>query len=242
MNEREPFQAEDLTDLGLFFDRARRVIPMCEIADGDHAPEAIGVRHDVDNFIEPAVAMAEWESARGYRSTYFILHTAPYWADKELLRSSLERIASCGHEIGFHLNAITEAIATVRDPVEIAQEAVAELRSYGYSVRGVVAHGDSACYTYGFVNDELFVESARPEWGAPERVVGGVKLKPVSRALLGFDYDSNWLPRGDYLSDSGGAWSQPFDEVADRWPTGQLHMLIHPDWWGGAFARAEAAA
>lgn len=242
MNAHEPFQPSDLAELGDFYDRALRIVAMADIADGDHAPEAIGVRHDVDNVIEPAVQMAEWEAARGYRSTYFILHTAPYWADKELLRRSLDTIASCGHEIGFHINAITAAIETGRDPVEIAREAVGELRGYGYEVRGVVAHGDSACYAHRFVNDELFVESARPEWGDPDRVVGGVQLKPIPRYLLGFDYDPNWLSRGDYLSDSGGSWSQPFDEVAGRWPNGQLHMLVHADWWGQAFVPTGAAA
>ena len=138
-----PFQREDLHQLELFLNRARRVIPMCEVADGDHAPEAVGMRHDVDNFLAPAVAMAEWEYERGYRSTYFILHTAPYWEDKDTLQAGLEVIAECGHEIGFHINAITEAIRTGRDPFEIAHEAVTELRGYGYDVRGVVARARS---------------------------------------------------------------------------------------------------
>jgi hypothetical protein len=55
------------------------------------------------------------------------------------------------------------------------------------------------------------------------------------------DFDSNWLPRGDYLSDSGGAWSRSFDEVERAWPTlGQLHMLVHPDHWAGVFERVAA--
>jgi hypothetical protein len=55
------------------------------------------------------------------------------------------------------------------------------------------------------------------------------------------DFDANWLPRGDYLSDSGGRWSQPFSEVAAAWPArGQLHMLVHPCWWTEAFERVAA--
>lgn len=241
MNAREPFQPGDLAELGRFLETARRVVPMEDIADGDRAPEAIGVRHDVDNFLEPAVQMAAWEAERGFRSTYFILHTAPYWSDKDALQDGLDKIASCGHEIGFHLNALTVAIDTGRDPLDIAQEAVDELRAYGYPVRGVVAHGDQACYTHVFVNDEIFTESARPEYGPADRVVGGIKLEPVSRAALGFDYDPNWLPRGDYLSDSGGHWSQPFAEATERWPSGQLHMLVHPCWWREAFIETRAA-
>jgi hypothetical protein len=59
----------------------------------------------------------------------------------------------------------------------------------------------------------------------------------------GFDFDSIWLRRGDYLSDSGGQWSQPFAHVAAAWPAGgQLHMLVHPDWWTQALAPVEVAA
>lgn len=244
MRDREPFQADDLAELGDFLDRADAVVAMENIADGLTGPGIIGLRHDVDNVIAPAVALAEWEAERGYRSTYFVLHTAPYWQDKDTLRASLEAIAECGHEIGFHLNAITAAIQTGRDPLEIVDEAVGELRGYGHTVRGVVAHGDPACYRFNYVNDEIFCESARPDWGQPDRhIVGNLRLRPVSRKWFGFDYDPNWLSRGDYLSDSGGVWSQPFGEVAERFPTsGQLHILVHADWWGQAFNVLEVAA
>lgn len=243
MNEKAPFQPSDLAELGEFLDLAARVVAMEDVLHSPwSAANVIGMRHDVDNAITPAVDMAQWEADRGYRSTYFILHTAPYWEEKETLKAALEVIADCGHEIGFHINAITAAIETGRDPIAIAAEAVGELRSYGYDVHGVVAHGDQACYQYGFINDELFIESARPAYGEPDRMIAtpNLKLAPISRRGLGFNYDPNWLPRGDYLSDSGGEWSQPWDEVAARFPeeTGQLHMLVHPDWWSNAFIGA----
>lgn len=242
MRPEAPFQQDDLEALDGLLSKAEMVVPMDMIAAGETSPRVLGLRHDVDNFIEPAVAMAEWEADRGYTSTYFILHTAAYWQDKYLLQTSLERIADCGHEIGFHLNALTAAIKTHRDPLEILEESVAELRGYGYHVTGVVAHGDNACYQHGFINDELFLESARPDQGPPDRTVGGVKLAPVSRELFGFEYDPNWLPRAAYLSDSGGRWSHQFDDIAAGFPfDGQLHMLVHPDWWAEAFVRAAAA-
>lgn len=244
MRTESPFFQDDLADLDdRLLSRADAVVAMREIAIGQTSPYVIGLRHDVDNFIEPAVAMAAWEAERGYRSTYFILHTAPYWQDKTLLRESLETIAACGHEIGFHLNAITAAIETGLDPVEILLEDLTELRSYGYAVTGVVAHGDQACYRHNFVNDELFVESPRPGYGAPDRVVGGIQLLPVSRSAFDFDYDPNWLERAEYLSDSGGKWSKSFDAVSYGFPyKGQLHILQHPDWWNQAFELEQAAA
>lgn len=244
MRTESPFRADDLAELEQLYARASAVVAMEDIAGGLTDSTMIGLRHDVDNFIAPAVAMADWEAERGIRSTYFILHTAPYWQQKDTLRASLETIAECGHEIGFHVNAITAAVETGRDPLAIVAEAVGELRSYGFPVRGVVAHGDSACYEHGFVNDEIFTESARPPYGAPDRVIAGrVRLSPVPRATFGFDYDPNWLSRGEYLSDSGGRWSQPFARMVASYPfEGQLHMLVHPDWWSEAFVADRVAA
>lgn len=244
MRTEEPFLLDDLDQLAALLGMGGAVIPMCEVADGVTDPFYIGMRHDVDNMLEPAVDMAVWEAGRGWRSTYFILHTAPYWNDKPALERALDTIAGLGHEIGLHINAITEAIWTGRDPLAILDDALDELRGYGHPIRGVVAHGDSACHTHGFVNDELFLESPRPSYGLPDREIAGVKLRPVSRLELGLDYDPNWLPRGDYLSDSGGRWSQPFEEVAERHAEflKQLHILIHPCWWRKALKGIGALA
>ena len=130
MNESAPFQPSDLDELGEFLARADAVVPMSEIAAGRTDPRVIGLRHDCDNVIGPAVQLAEWEAEHGIRSTYFILHTAPYWQEKETLVAALDAIADCDHEIGFHLNAITVSIETGQDPVQDRDHgAVEELRS-----------------------------------------------------------------------------------------------------------------
>jgi len=243
MRDVAPFQPDDLDHLDRLLSQADQVVAMEDVHAGATSRHVIGLRHDVDNVIGPAVAMAEWEAVRGYRSTYYILHTSPYWEQKDLLRASLETIAGCGHEIGFHINAVTAAIDTGRPVQEIIEDAVGELRSYGHPVHGVVAHGDNACYRHRFINDEVFTESRRPAYGPASRLVGGVWLNPVPRSTYGFDYDPNWLRRTVYLSDSGGQWSRPFQEVADGFPfDGQLHILIHADWWAEAFAGLEVAA
>ncbi len=243
MRSCSPFQRDDLDELDAFLSSASRVRAMEDIAFSNYSANVIGMRHDVDNALAPAVAMAQWEAERGYRSTYFILHTAPYWQDKDTLQAGLEVIADCGHEIGFHVNAIAEAIRTGMDPLVIATSAIAELRSYGHEIHGVVPHGDPLCHVHNFVNDELFKESPRPKCGEPDRYVAGVKLQPIHRRTLGFDYDPNWLPRLTGVSDSGGQWSQPFDELAAGFPyAGQIHMLIHPEWWAEALIPAGVAA
>jgi hypothetical protein len=71
-----------------------------------------------------------------------------------------------------------------------------------------------------------------------------LKLRPASLADFGLEYDANWLGRAMYLSDSGGRWCDPgFDKIAAGFPyEGQLHILVHPDWWVQAFAPEVVAA
>jgi hypothetical protein len=243
-----PFTRRDLDELDeVLLDRAVQVVPMREVHAGKTHQTIVGMRHDVDNEIESSVEFARWECERGYRSTYFILHTAPYWQDKTLLRKSLEFMVECGHEIGIHNDAIAAAIDQKRDPRMILAEAVGELRDYGFDIRGTVGHGSHLCYasdgSIRFANDELFTECSRPSLGVPERSVAGVTIRPVPLRTFQLKYDSAWLGRGHYLSDSGGAWSQPFDNVAAGFPyQNQLHMLVHCCWWAQAFTSEQIAA
>lgn len=244
MNPSAPFLASDLEELDArLLSRAERVVPMHDVARGDTGPRVVGLRHDVDDnpgSLATAIQLARWEFERGYSSTYYLLHGSHYWCD--VMLGVAEEMEELGHEVGIHVNAIAEALRHNSDPHAILADALAYLRT-AVRVVGCVAHGDELCRENGrlrFVNDEIFSESPRPEVGAQTRTIthNGVSLRlaPIPRATYGLEYDANWLSRGDYLSDSGGEWSQPFEEVAARWPGhGQLHMLVHSDWWSEAF-------
>lgn len=247
MRHRAPYEPDDLADLeARLLDRAANVIPMLLVNGGIRDADVIGMRHDVDNAIEPAVAFARWEASRGYTSTYFILHTAPYWDDKTLLRASLDAIAELGHEIGIHNNAIAASMMTGRDPLILLDEAILELRGYGYEIDGTVAHGDGLCRrddgTVRFVNDEIFRECPRPDIGAPGREIDGWATGRATLADFGLSYDANWISAREYLSDSGGIWQTPgFEPTVAGFPfERQLHMLVHPDWWANAFVEVNA--
>jgi hypothetical protein len=238
------FTRDDLADLELLYEHADRVVPMYDVYRGDTGDRVLGLRHDVDDnrgSLQTALAMARWEFDRGYSSTYFLLHGSHYWGDAAL--EAAEQLEELGHEVGIHVNALAEALRSRNDPVAILAEALAELRTV-CRVVGCVAHGDMLCHEANFVNDEMFSESPRPACGEPTRILRHenrhVRITPVSRAKFGLEYDANWLPRGDYLSDSGGRWSQPFGEVALRFGHAQLHMLVHPDWWAQAFTGVRA--
>lgn len=244
MRASAPFLADDLKWVDALLFGAEEVITM-RSAHAAQMTHSVALRHDVDNRFDPCVDLAEWEAARGYHATYFILHDSPYWDSPEL-RPGLERIAELGHEIALHTNAVAVALQTGRCPHEIVAGALDRLRYWGHDVVGLVAHGDPLCYRAGFVNDETFVECARPGWGAPDRTLRheGVEitLEPRPLASFGLQYDANRVSRADYLSDSGGRWSQPFDEAADRfaYEGGPLHILMHPCWWVEAFAKVAA--
>jgi hypothetical protein len=53
-------------------------VPLVELAAAD-AP-ALGLRHDIETRLHSALELARLEAARGIHSTYFVLHSAPYYS------------------------------------------------------------------------------------------------------------------------------------------------------------------
>jgi hypothetical protein len=243
---RAPMNRHDLDELAELLSGARKVVAMVDIHHGERSDDVIGLRHDVDDSaaaLATAVKMASWEASRGYRSTYFMLHTAPYWRNERRLRAALEQIAEHGHEIGIHANAVADSLRHGGDPASILTTAIERLRGYGFRVDGVAGHGDALCHQVGFISDEMFTECARPERGAPDRVLSyngrRLQLQPLPLAHFGLIYETyRQLPTGGrYLSDSGAysgvsKWNIPLKQIAVQ--PGQLHVLQHPDWWGPA--------
>lgn len=259
MNREKWFTPADLDELGEFYAEADRVITMREVFEGDRHHRAIGVRHDVDDnphALETAVEMARWEAANGWRTTYFLLHTAPYWKDGRVFDAA-DAIAELGHEIGLHVDALADSLLYGGDPHDKVHKALAELRAHGHDVVGVVGHGNSrVCRAANFANDEQFTDCRRIKMGDADRVLEfrgrKIRIQPRPLAEFGIQYDSVWLriyenragiartrPHQLYNTDSGGRWHYPFEETVEAFRDlhvdGQLHLLVHPDWWPKAF-------
>lgn len=232
------FDQLDLHDLRKLLDSASAVVAMRDVANGNHSPDAIALRHDVDDnarSFETAQTMARWEAAHGYRSTFFVLHTASYWSEEPFFRAGLEEIALAGHEIGIHTNAIAHALLTGRDPDEILFEAIDQLRDWGHVVVGAASHGDGICRDVGFVNYEQFTECARDGVDPCRKLIfrgHELQLQPITLGAFGLKYESYHLPKSLYLSDTGGQWNLPLE----RPEHGQLHVLQHSDWWHDALS------
>ena len=245
------FGPHDLERLAGLLERADEVVPVREaFARRAVGPKRfIALRHDMDHDVENSVRLAEWESHRGFRSTYYVLHGDWYWGGPAARRPStfvlraLDRIAALGHEIGLHNNAITIALLTGDDPGAVLDRDLSALRQHGFDIVGSVAHGDPLCRTVGYINNELFTECARPAMGAADRLLtyidpasGGrrsLRLQPRPMAESGLTHEANNSGHTITLSDTGGHWSVPFDGIDDLIAVQGvfLQALIHPVWW-----------
>jgi hypothetical protein len=252
---RRAFGPADLEHLDAILRQAESVIAvrtLVERAPERRSPRLIVLRHDTDSDIDNAVRFAEWEAARGYRASYYVLHSDWYYREgvagppsRYVLRA-LERIQHLGHEIGLHNNAITVALRTGRDPVEVLYTELDYLRRAGFDVAGTAAHGDALCRALSYNNGEVFSETPRSRQGPPARTIRGLDpvsgralscdLRPVSMRSLGLTYEANFVEKRYYLTDSHGRWNRPLDVAEQEFERRNALMmfLIHPAWW--AFA------
>lgn len=238
-----------------FFDYLNRfgeTHTIAELHDDRSLPDAIGLRHDVDHDLDLALELAYWEHDAGLRATYYLLHTADYWRDPRLIDKCLQ-LQDFGHEVGLHLNVLTEWCEGLVDDVpERLQALLQPLRDAGVRVVGIAAHGDAACYQYGFVNywcfEELVGNAAKrraglaqpggivyPESGELRRPDGAVfPLGSLTLASVGLTHHASHVRCDVQYSDSGGTWQPPGDPLVQLKKKGRAHVLMHPVYWRGA--------
>ena len=200
---------------------------MRELHDGT---VKVGVRHDMDSDCENAVKMAKWEHANGIRSTYFVLHTDWYYRFHgemtALVKDCLDKIASYGHEIGIHNNAVAAWLSGVNgDPLSILERELNELRGLGHDIAGIAGHGDSMCHKADLPNDQMFTDFAK------QSNIGKIP-RQVSMESIGLIYEAYHVRYGLYLSDSGGAFKAAPRDIREGISKGGLAVvLMHPLHW-----------
>lgn len=232
-------------------------VPVVEMAANATAA-LVALRHDVDYSIDVALEMAGIEHALGTRATYYVLHTAPYWDDPNLVEKCL-RIQDMGHEIGLHTNVISEWVTGKVDSIEDRLSQLLDtLREGGVTVTGMAAHGDRLCYDIGFINywcfselrpddpaaheDGLTAEGLRdpigsrqvayPQSHAVMRTDGATfPLWSISMQKLGISYDAWHLKFDRYFTDSGGSWTRSTDPIEADLSAGRHQILVHPIHW-----------
>jgi hypothetical protein len=207
----------------------REVVPLREFARG---AGDLALRHDVDSRLDSALRLAELEAARGLRATYFVLHTAPYWAAADLAPHA-RRLQELGHEVGFHNDLLTVERVQGGDARTALEDALARLRGAGIEVTGAAAHGSPWCHRLGFHNNYVFAGWDEPQPGFPNRDVPE-KLDP---AEFGLEYEAYHAPYDMYFSDSSfvdGRRAHPAE--LELRPGQRAIVLVHPCHWDASAA------
>jgi len=239
------------------FGRTRSCRDALELPAGE---PAILLRHDVDHDLDIALEMARVEHDAGFRSTYFLLHTAAYWQDPALADKCLQ-LQDYGHEVGLHVNLLTEWMrGEIEDPGARLRELLEPLRTRGVKIDGISAHGDRACYEQHFINywcfrelrpdDPVGAEDGRTAEGPRDITHRSRVTYPLGHALTradgrtlplwstsmadaGIAYHAWHLPFDHYFSDSGGGWTRSADPLTAELGHGRHQVLMHPLYWQG---------
>ena len=235
-------------------------VSLAEAHADQNAPNQIALRHDVDHDLDLALEMSYWEHEHGMRATYFLLHTARYWTDDQLLEKALQ-IQDFGHELGLHVNGLTQWYrGEVDDVASHLRRILSDLRDAGINVRGMSAHGDRCCYDGQFINYWCFRELqpsnpqtdeagksaegiavvatdqqiAYPSTGRVVRTDGQeFELWSISMSDLELRYDAIHVPCDRYFTDSGGFWTRTPDPLHQNLAQGRTQVLMHPIYYRG---------
>ncbi|KAA0213213.1 MAG: hypothetical protein EDM82_13365 [Cyanobacteria bacterium CYA] len=154
------------------------------------------IRHDVDADMRAAVAEAEIEKMYGARTSYYILHTAPYygtWIDGVHHRNGCmahlyRQIQDLGHEIALHTDPLHLYQNMKLDGAQAVREEIAWLRAQGLKITGTVAHNSAPIY--GIENFAIFKGKNR------RGLALGSRGEPGEDLLDEIVHQGKWAPLG----------------------------------------------
>lgn len=218
------------------------VVPLRDFR-GRTAPEKVilALRHDVDDRLDSALLFAELEHQRGLRTTYFVLHSAPYYESSDLM-PALHRLQALGHEVGFHYDLVTSQVIEGIEPRSYLAQELARLRGAGIDVVGAAAHGSYWGHKLGYKNEYFFRGLDAPVAGFPnaERV-GGVVLTKGTLDEFDLSYEASELRETDYWTDSwsdtsGRRWHPDLIDLGSLTPGARAIVLLHPCHWDRSLA------
>lgn len=167
------------------------------------------MRHDIDQSLEAAEALAQLEKSLGVRSTYFVWLTSPFYnCFDPAQRALIARILAAGHDVGLHFDAATLDDCS-RDRLEAAviDECAVLERVVERPVKMVSFH--------------------RPK---PELIDRDFRTPGYASA-----YGRRVSEHFKYMSDSGRSWREGCvcQKLRDGVAPPRLHLLTHAFWWTG---------
>ena len=161
------------------------------------------IRHDVDGDLIAASQQAKIEKSLGYRSSYFILHTAPYYGtfetDGSFLRNeecirSYKEIQDQGHEIALHTDGMLVYQEYQRDGAQCLVDEIHWLRSNDIDLVGTTAH--NSWPSYGVENFTIFQGKDHGKGNGMKAVCHNGKWAPIGTLTekdLNLTYEANEL-------------------------------------------------
>ncbi|HBL12198.1 MAG TPA: hypothetical protein DD379_12460 [Cyanobacteria bacterium UBA11162] len=242
-----------------YLDHFGKTVTVRELSESLHLPHLVALRHDIDYDLDLALEMSYWEHERGICSTYYLLHTAPYWNDERFLEKCLQ-IQDFGHEVGLHLNILTEWVkGEIQDVGLSLKKLILPLREGGVRLSGVSTHGDRLCYEWGFINYWCFSElkpsdpikecglsaegipvkeeKFQIQYPESDQLINSegerFNLWSISMNKLGLTYEAIHVPHNFYYTDSGGGWNRSVNPLDYSFKQGRHQVLIHPIYWRG---------
>jgi hypothetical protein len=218
----------------------------------------IGLRHDVDNSLKAAYSFSQTEKKLGFRSTYYILHTADYYLarpeDKAVHNDSIIAVLTdmqnnSGFEIGWHNDLVTLQVVYGIDPVEFLRKELAWLRGNGLKITGSASHGSNYCRVYNYLNFYFFQECTWPIVG---QFLNNVEIPDGTNRIIlkkgkfsdfNLEYEAYFLNNNKYFSDAsfinGQRWSIGMLDINSLKKGDRAIILLHPIHWHPGSTNAE---
>jgi len=183
-----------------------RVLPFVDALPGPVPADEIwcALRHDIDFDLTTACCLAKLEHELGLRSTFYVLHTAPYYGQfvngtflrNESMIDVYREIQALGHEIALHTDPFLVYQTHQIDGAEALTTEIAWLRNNGIEIVGTTAHNSVS--VYGAANYAIFAGRQRSLFELPGdepcEIVHEGKWSPLgvlSEAELGLRYEAN---------------------------------------------------
>jgi hypothetical protein len=223
----------------------------------DSSKTVIGLRHDVDIDLSHAMSFSDIEYNLGFRSSYYILHTAPYYLQNaanmaihtEGILPLLKKMQDERRfEIGWHNDLVTLQVIYKLNPVDFLKNELTWLRSMGLKVTGTASHGSAYCHTYAYLNYYFFEECAStvvlPYVNNVTVPIEGQQVKILKGKLadFGLDYEAYFLNNNKAYSDAtiknGIRWNTSMIDISQLVPGDRVIVLVHPVHWHRASVKA----
>ena len=117
---------------------------ICSFHDYSNHNRCAILRHDVDQSLEKAVTLAEFENRFSVYSTYFILLTSDFYNIASIKNSQItHRIKSLGHNIGLHFDEVKYYQSTVSIHEAVENEIAIMTDIIGIDITSVSMHRPS---------------------------------------------------------------------------------------------------